>query len=168
MWSSGYYWRANTKSCEQNVFCCVLRLFCANAPRWAVPAEKRCEVRGRSCRAVQDVAECGQSHYATDVPSGVCLERHIGLGFVKSQQWQLTAYPPARDIFQKEESEAAGHQTEALWDGNRTAAPLSGLSHCCRVLHHKAYWNKGATLIQLMLSTWWMALQRLCFVLLLG
>lgn len=68
--------------------------------------------------------------------TGFCQESAVTVNNLPSPSW----------CFQKEASEAAGPQPEASLDGNRKVAALTGLSHCCRVLHHEALWNKRPTL----------------------
>lgn len=82
-------------------------------------------------------------HKAADVPGGTSFRDLYQTGFCQESTVTADNLPSPLWGFQKDASEAAGPQTKALLDGNRKAAALSGLSHCCRALHHEALW--GAT-----------------------
>lgn len=112
------------------MFCCSLQI-CPG---------KLCPLRSvvRSEGVPATLARTWQSSEHTKWPTcqtGFCQESAATVDNFLSPSWD----------FQKEASEAAGPEAEALLDGNRkaAAAALSGLSHCCRVLHRRVL--RGAT-----------------------
>lgn len=144
-----------------------MRLFCANLPRQTTPLEKCCEVRGHSCHARQDAAEF-RGHKAADVPSGIFLESHTRLGFVKNRRWQSTTYPHPRDASRKKRVKLLGLSPRhrwmetGKWQHWRVCPTAVG---CCTT---KLSETRDLLWTRLILAVPWTALRRLCFVLPLG